>query len=189
MCEWMSMNECIWMCVYLSMCKYVCVCVCVSTTNNKYNWPASTNEFNNNNLVAWLALGLLSSPSLSPPLPVSLYLCLVFFQLICNFCLSVCLPANTDNSNNGKSFRNWSKFPYTSISTQFPRWAALRAVLCCAVDVWIASNIHSIFIWEWQKLLPCVCVSICVVFTSFPMQSELVQLFHPRMELILLMAT
>lgn len=163
----------------------MCVCVCVSTTNNKYNWPASTNEFNNNNLVAWLALGLLPSPSLSPPLPLSLYLFLVFFQLICNFCLSVCLPIPT-TATMAKVFVIGQSFLTPQLAPNFPD--GLRFVLCCAVDVWIASNIHSIFIWEWQKLLLCVCVSICVVFPIFPMQSELVQLFDPRMELILLMA-
>lgn len=145
--------------------------VCMSTTNNKYNWPASTNEFNNNNLVAWLALGLLPAPSLSPPLPAFLYLCLVFFQLICNFCLSVCLPIpTTATATMAKDFVIGQSFLTPQLAPNFPD--GLRFVLCCAVDVWIASNIHSIFIWEWQKLLLCVCVCLFVLYFLFSLCNQ-----------------
>lgn len=173
----------------MCVCKYECV-LTSCTTNNKYNWPASTNEFNNNNFVAWLAVGL--SLPLSPSL--SLYLCLVFFQLICNFCLSDVCPstANTDNingnSNNGKSFRNWSKFPYTSISTQFPRWAALRALLLMCESLWIFIQYSFESDKNYCSLCVCFFVCLCVLYFLFSLCNQLVQLFHQSLGLILLMA-
>lgn len=159
--EWVYMNVCIFEYVY--MC--VCLSVCMSTTNNKYNWSASTNEFNNNNLVAWLALGLLPSPS--PPL--SLYLCLVFFQLICNFCLSVCLLIpTTATATMAKVFVIGQSFLTPQLAPNFPD--GLRFVLCCAVLLMCESlRIFIQYSFESDKnyCSVCVCVYLCCI-SYFP---------------------